>query len=274
MYGSIVLSLLFWGYANEICSVDEAKRFYPLLNLTGNTSLVFLGILLAAGNETLKQKKDLLLQISLAIVIILGIIVLLIYRWMQTNVLTDPELYSAEKIKKRNAKPKMGMGESLRFVFSSGYVAKIAAMLICYGACVNFIEIFYKNMLNLYWMRSTMNGMSIESGVMGLMVILLSLFVGTTAVSRFGWTRTALATPACFTLFGLPFLAIQLGYAPRLLRLMTILNDIKKEAGSSLEPIINEGGYELVLPIYAFGLVSIICAKSFKYFHGCLFSYI
>jgi AAA family ATP:ADP antiporter len=44
MYGTVVLSLLFWGFANEICTVHEAKRFYPLINLIANVALVLLGI--------------------------------------------------------------------------------------------------------------------------------------------------------------------------------------------------------------------------------------
>jgi AAA family ATP:ADP antiporter len=46
MYGSIILSLMFWGFSNDICTVDESKRFYPLIGLTGNVALVMLGIFL------------------------------------------------------------------------------------------------------------------------------------------------------------------------------------------------------------------------------------
>ena len=34
MWGSVVVSLLFWGFANEICSVSEAKRWYSQLAST------------------------------------------------------------------------------------------------------------------------------------------------------------------------------------------------------------------------------------------------
>ena len=31
LWGSVVASLLFWGFANELTSVPEAKKYYPLL---------------------------------------------------------------------------------------------------------------------------------------------------------------------------------------------------------------------------------------------------
>lgn len=43
MWGSIVASLLFWGLANEITTVDEAKKYYPLFGLGANVALIFSG---------------------------------------------------------------------------------------------------------------------------------------------------------------------------------------------------------------------------------------
>ena len=63
LWGSVVVSLLFWGFANEITTVDEAKRFqsihhifalrgtfillifryYPLFGLMANVALIFSG---------------------------------------------------------------------------------------------------------------------------------------------------------------------------------------------------------------------------------------
>ena len=31
LWGSVVASLLFWGFANELTSVPEAKKYHPLL---------------------------------------------------------------------------------------------------------------------------------------------------------------------------------------------------------------------------------------------------
>jgi len=43
LWGSVVLSLLFWGFANEVTSVPEAKKYYPLFGLLANVALIFSG---------------------------------------------------------------------------------------------------------------------------------------------------------------------------------------------------------------------------------------
>ena len=40
MWGSVVVSLLFWGFANEITTVSEAKKYYPLFGMFANVALV------------------------------------------------------------------------------------------------------------------------------------------------------------------------------------------------------------------------------------------
>ena len=38
-----MVSLLFWGFANEITTVSEAKKYYPLFGLMANVALIFSG---------------------------------------------------------------------------------------------------------------------------------------------------------------------------------------------------------------------------------------
>lgn len=204
------------------------------------------------------------MQISMATTIIFGFIIAYTYRWMQLNVLTDPDLYNPEKVKPKKNKPKMGFVESIKFVFSSGYIAKIAVLVVAYGAVINFMEIYYKNALNLFWLKQTILGKGLETGLTGFMVIVLSLFIGGTAVAKFGWTKTALATPVLIALFGIPFLAIQLGYCGPLINMVGQLGKLKK-AKQSLDAVKDIAEYSLVLPIYVFGLITVVCAKSFKY---------
>ena len=43
LWGSVVLSMLFWQFANEITKVEEAKRFYGLFGMLGNVGLMLSG---------------------------------------------------------------------------------------------------------------------------------------------------------------------------------------------------------------------------------------
>lgn len=43
LWGSVVVSVLFWGFSNQIMTTDEAESFYPLFGLMANVALVFSG---------------------------------------------------------------------------------------------------------------------------------------------------------------------------------------------------------------------------------------
>jgi hypothetical protein len=43
LWGSVVVSVLFWGFANQITTVEEAGQFYPLFGLGANVALIFSG---------------------------------------------------------------------------------------------------------------------------------------------------------------------------------------------------------------------------------------
>ena len=43
LWGSVVICLLFWQFANEVTRTREAKRFYSLFGFVGNTALILSG---------------------------------------------------------------------------------------------------------------------------------------------------------------------------------------------------------------------------------------
>jgi AAA family ATP:ADP antiporter len=43
LWGSVVVSVCFWGFANQITTVEEAEGFYPLFGLGANVALIFSG---------------------------------------------------------------------------------------------------------------------------------------------------------------------------------------------------------------------------------------
>ncbi len=43
LWGSVVVSVLFWGFANEVTTSKEAKRYYPFFGLGANVALIFSG---------------------------------------------------------------------------------------------------------------------------------------------------------------------------------------------------------------------------------------
>ena len=54
LWGSVVLSMMFWQFANEITKIAEAKRFYGLFGMIGNLGLLLSGATLILCSEYAK----------------------------------------------------------------------------------------------------------------------------------------------------------------------------------------------------------------------------
>ena len=55
LWGGVVISVLFWSLANEVCSVSDAKTIYPSMGIAANVALVVAGNYMKWVNNTLTQ---------------------------------------------------------------------------------------------------------------------------------------------------------------------------------------------------------------------------
>lgn len=219
LWGSVVLSLLFWGFANDITRVLEAKRFYSLFGLGANLALLCSGpaiVLVSDIRKHLPPGAD-AWQVSLnylmGLVVIAGLAVIAIYWWINRNVLTDPKFYDpTEEKKAKKSKPKMGILESFAFLAKSKYILCLAILVIAYGICINLVEVTWKNQLKLQYPNANdySTFMGKFSFVTGLVTILMMLFVGGNLIRRKGWGFAAMVTPIVLLITGAGFFAFVL----------------------------------------------------------------
>lgn len=217
LWGSVALSLLFWGFTNEIAKVSEAKRFYAVLGIGANVALMFSGPYIIWVNNLKTATGDKLpwetqLWLLLGMAFAMGVMIMLIYHWMQKNVLTDPRLYDVTQVKKKKSKPKMGMLDSLRFLMTSKYVACLAMMVIGYGVAINLVEVTWKGEVKaLYPTESEYMGfMGRFSFFTGLWTVIMMFFVGGNSMRIMGWKFTALITPVALLITGAIFFGLVL----------------------------------------------------------------
>lgn len=55
LWGGVVISVLFWSLANEVCTVSDAKTIYPLMGIAANIALVVAGNYMKWINKTVTQ---------------------------------------------------------------------------------------------------------------------------------------------------------------------------------------------------------------------------
>lgn len=214
LWGSAAISLLFWGFANQITKVAESKRFYALFGLGANLAMFPSGMLIkkfANIKSLLPPEVDAwsvtLLYTMGAVVVACGAAIAT-YWWINKEVLTDPRFYDPNEVKKdKKSKPKMSIKESLLFVAKSPYLGCIAMLVIGYGMSINLVEVAWKSQLKLQYPNPNdyQNFMGSFSMVTGALTIFMMLFVGGNVIRRLGWGVAALFTPVVLAITGIAF---------------------------------------------------------------------
>lgn len=216
LWGSVVLSLMFWGFANDTTRVTEAKRFYSLFGIGANVAMLISGpAIIYFSNIRSRLPADVdawgvSLNYLMTMVVGAGIMVMAIYWWINRYVLTDPFFYAQDEEKKvKKAKPKMSLGDSFKYILSSPYILCLAVLVISYGIAINLVEVTWKNQLKLQYPNSNDYSafMGMFSTLTGTVTILMMLFVGSNVIRRFGWGFAALVTPVVLLITGAGFFA-------------------------------------------------------------------
>lgn len=154
LWGSVVVSVLFWGFANEVTTVQEAKKYYPLFGLMANVALIFSGqyvklvSLIRAGLAKNVDAWGHSLKLLMGAVVGGGALIMGLYNYMQREVLTDPECVNPNKeAKRKKQKTSMSLGESASFLAKSKYIRDLATLVIGYGMSINIVEVTWKSKL-------------------------------------------------------------------------------------------------------------------------------
>ena len=209
LWGSMMLSLLFWQFANQITKTDEAKRFYSMFGMLGNLALpatsFVLGHFLAEGAVGYFELK---FTPILIISIINGLAIMALYYWINANVLSDPALYVPSQKASKKDKVKLSLVDSFKLIFASKYLGLIAILVLSYGVSVNLVEGVWKaKMHELYPTREAYTAyMGAFQGWMGLGTIIF-MIIGSNILRSVSWATAAAITPAMMLITGLGFFA-------------------------------------------------------------------
>jgi len=217
LWGSVVLSLLFWSFANQVCSVAEAKKFYPLFGMFANVALVVSGsfvTFVANLRKNAPQEEGVdPWQMSLVYLItgclVSGGCLIAAFAYMQRCVVNDPTLVEQSQTTKAKSKSKMSMGESIKYLAGSPYILDLGILVIGYGMAINLIEVTWKSRLKLAYPEANDYAafMGMYSSYTGVATICM-MVVGQRTLAWFGWGFTAMATPVICLVTGVAFFSL------------------------------------------------------------------
>lgn len=215
LWSTIVLQVLFWGFANEVTRIYEARRFYSVFSIGSNLASFLAGIVtvlflaedlmsafFGAESANPEQMTEAVWQHSLNMLVLVvtvsGCVVMVAFWWLNRYVLNGPSFdalhHSLGEPKKK--KKKQSLRSSFAYLRQSNYLICIAVLVVGYNLVINLVEIVWKDQLRQ--LHPDNNGylryISVLLCVQSLVSVATSICMAW-IIKRFGWTKTALITP-------------------------------------------------------------------------------
>ncbi|MDR3180223.1 MAG: NTP/NDP exchange transporter [Holosporaceae bacterium] len=250
LWGSSMVSLMFWRFANDVTSLKESKRFYSMFGFVANGALIISGTFLkevkGGGGSGADQWGA--LPYLIGTVIVSCFVIIGLYYWLNNCVLKDPRYYNPDEIKKTKKKEKLSLGDSMKYIFRSPYLGYIVLLVVCYGVSINLVEVMWKDQAKLLYptkneFNAFMGGLQIYTGI----ATILFMLIGANILRKCSWFVGAMITPITFFVTGLIFFAFII-FRPQ------------------LEPIVASiGGITVLGVINSVGLIQNVLAKGVKY---------
>lgn len=212
IWGNAMISLMFWEFANHIVLVDESKRFYGLFAVIANVALIISGYFVYFCSSTIQSivhlSKDvwtLSMYFLMGSVVVMGVFVVCVFRWMHTHILHDGKADGFPDESVKHVPKRTSLLQSARIVAASHEILLILILVLSYTITVSLLEIQWKHQLNLFCHgnQGLYNGyMGLYSSVTGAVTIFCGLVISTRLLHSGTWFRAAIITPLCFLIIG------------------------------------------------------------------------
>jgi ATP:ADP antiporter, AAA family len=222
LWGTMIMTVLFWGFANEITSVKDAKRFYAILGIGANFASII------SGELSIFLSKDILdfrffavtddawgqsLKLIISAVVLVGLISVAVFRWYNKNVLHDIFAKPSHELHiQQKPKIKMSLGKNFSYLAKSKYLICIAVIVLTYNISMNMIEIVWKDQIKQLYPNPTDCNVYMGQVMvwMGILSTVMAFLLCGNVIRKCGWTFTALITPTVVLVTGIFFFSFTL----------------------------------------------------------------
>ncbi|MDE3055592.1 MAG: NTP/NDP exchange transporter [Verrucomicrobiota bacterium] len=206
LWSTAILSVLFWGFTNDVTTVSESKRYYGVLTTGANLACFCsaqVAISLNLGQVYIPwipygaNAWDQSILFLNCTVIACGLLTMAVFRWLHVAVLRNPNHRAFTPPQERE---KMSMRQNIAYLAKSKYLLCIAAIVLAYNLAMNLVEVVWKNQLKELYPNPA--DFTVYFGEVMSFMALIATFVGlfiTNSFIRKSWTLTALI-PALITL--------------------------------------------------------------------------
>lgn len=223
LWPALVLSVLFWGLANEVVDMEQASRFYFLFTIGGNLGSVFAGKIGASFSSMdlsghlmwipgSNWNKSIFILISIAIVCCFLITKLI--QDLHNKVLCPNEPNSLTSVsdkkeppKVKKEKSKITIIECFRQVSKSSYLLYLSVIVFGYNIAFNLTDVIWTDTVRIKFENDS-QGFNIYMSQITTFKGYISLFIAFIAplfIRKFGWKNAAILTPVILLVTSLGF---------------------------------------------------------------------
>lgn len=213
MWSTIIMTVLAWGFANDVTSVNDARRYYGLLGISINLSGILAGSVATnmsqhVYNPNLPFGSDAWGQSVFFLngIIILGALCCMaLFRYLHKqghgyNSPTYHEQSGGEKVK-------MGLRKNFSYLAKSKYLICIAVIVVMYNISINLVEVVWKDQVKQLYPNPADFNAYVGQVIMWAAIVatVTSIFVSGTVIRRFSWTASAMISPFILLVTGVAF---------------------------------------------------------------------
>lgn len=204
MWSSVVLMMLFWGFANEVTKVEEAKRFYAIFALGANLS----GIISGQFAERIEGFSFLPVMsfyrgdmewvfYQICAVLVIGCVIMYLFWWLNKNVFHFERMPLTTQNVPKKEKYNLSLRECFTYLRKSRYLTYIVIIVVGYNLVYNLSDTMWTYQIELVSQtsREINTYMNRITTLTAIVAVVFALLISGNVIRRWGWTVAALITP-------------------------------------------------------------------------------
>eukprot|EP01084_Bolivina_argentea_P008704 16284_1 len=207
IWGTISISILVFGFVNDITPTEAAKRYYVAIGILSQFGPIISGTMVSTimssstGSGDINQFTQ-----SYQFITVIGVLIMyfmmIVYFYVRYKLMRSPEFRISKtrlhEISKISEKKKYSFWESISFTFSHKYILSVAGILCGYNWLNAIMEHTWKDILHLYFSGCPSGYTKYRALVTTFTAIITffaMMFGGHNALRIVGWKITALLCP-------------------------------------------------------------------------------
>ena len=200
IWGSVIISLLFWMIANEYTDVESAKKIYPLFGFIANFALIFSGSLMTKLNVEFAHDWGTNMKVMMFVVLGFCVINYVLFEYLVNRFQPINLNYRKPSSKKASLR------ESMINMFKEPFIRNMVFVIASYGSCIAIYETCWKQYMYLYFPSPTeyskfVGSVTFIKGICTMVMMVASSFL----IKNMKFKHSLLVTPVTLSLIGAIF---------------------------------------------------------------------